>query len=128
MIYWTAIISTDMISLLNIYLQFTQLGKLSVKKQYILHCFVLLVWWCLTPLSTLFQWQSDLLVEETGGPGENYWPVTSHWQTLSHNRSRFELTTSVVIGTDCMVVVNPTTIRSWRPLLHCSIKQKYCST
>ena len=37
-----------------------------------------------------------------GGPGENYRPVTSHWQTLSHNRSRFELITSVVIGTDCI--------------------------
>jgi hypothetical protein len=24
------------------------------------------------------------LVEETGGPGENYRPVASHWQTLSH--------------------------------------------
>ena len=27
-------------------------------------------------------WRSVLLVEETG---ENHWPVTSHWQTLSHN-------------------------------------------
>jgi hypothetical protein len=25
------------------------------------------------------------LVEETGVPGENHWPVASHWQTLSHN-------------------------------------------
>jgi hypothetical protein len=24
------------------------------------------------------------LVEETGVPGENHWPVASHWQTLSH--------------------------------------------
>ena len=30
-------------------------------------------------------WRSILLVEETGGPGENHWPVASHWQTLSHN-------------------------------------------
>jgi hypothetical protein len=30
-------------------------------------------------------WQSVLLVEETGGPGEKHWPVASHWQTLSHN-------------------------------------------
>ena len=29
--------------------------------------------------------QSVLLVEETGGHGENYRPVASHWQTLSHN-------------------------------------------
>ena len=30
-------------------------------------------------------WQSFLLVEETGIPGENQQPVASHWQTLSHN-------------------------------------------
>jgi hypothetical protein len=30
-------------------------------------------------------WQSVLFVKETGVPGENYWPATSHWQTLSHN-------------------------------------------
>ena len=30
-------------------------------------------------------WRSVLLVEETGVPGENHQPVTSHWQTLSHN-------------------------------------------
>ena len=28
---------------------------------------------------------SFLLVEETGVPEENHWPVTSHQQTLSHN-------------------------------------------
>jgi hypothetical protein len=30
-------------------------------------------------------WQSVLLVEETGVPRENHWPVASHWQPLSHN-------------------------------------------
>ncbi len=30
-------------------------------------------------------WRSDLLVEETGGPGENHRPAASHGQTLSHN-------------------------------------------
>jgi hypothetical protein len=30
-------------------------------------------------------WQSVLLVEETGVPGENNKPVASNWQTLSHN-------------------------------------------
>ena len=29
--------------------------------------------------------RSDLLVEETGVPGENHSPVTSHWRTVSHN-------------------------------------------
>ena len=57
---------------------------------------------------SVISWRSVLLVEETGGPGENHQPVASHWQTLSHNVvlsspwSRFELTTSVVIGTDCI--------------------------
>jgi len=30
-------------------------------------------------------WRSVLLLDETGGPGENRRPVASHWQTLSHN-------------------------------------------
>jgi hypothetical protein len=30
-------------------------------------------------------WQSVLLVEETGVPGENHWLVVSYWQTLLHN-------------------------------------------
>ena len=29
-------------------------------------------------------WRSVLLVEETGGPGENHRSVAIHWQTLSH--------------------------------------------
>ena len=63
----------------------------------------------LTPLSAKFQLYHgcQLLVEETG---ENHIPVASHWQTLSHNvcieyNSRwtwFQLTTLVVIGTDCI--------------------------
>ena len=43
-------------------------------------------------------WRSVLLMEETGEPGENHRPVASHWQTYSW----FELTTSVVICTDCI--------------------------
>jgi len=34
---------------------------------------------------SVISWRSVLLVEETRGHGENHWPVTSHWQTLSHN-------------------------------------------
>ena len=33
---------------------------------------------------SIISWRSVLLVEETGGPDENR-PVSSHWQTLSHN-------------------------------------------
>jgi hypothetical protein len=53
--------------------------------------------------------QSVLLVEDTGTPGENHRPAASHWQTLSHNGvsstphlSGFDLTTLVVIYTDCI--------------------------
>jgi hypothetical protein len=35
-------------------------------------------------ISVISGW-SDLLVEETGGPGENHRPVASQWQTLLHN-------------------------------------------
>jgi hypothetical protein len=34
---------------------------------------------------SVISWWSVLLVEETGVTGENHRPVTSHWQTLSHN-------------------------------------------
>ena len=46
---------------------------------------------CLMVLNATFinisviSWRSVLLVEETGGPWENYRPVASHWQTLSQN-------------------------------------------
>jgi hypothetical protein len=36
-------------------------------------------------LPVLGSWQSVLLMEETGVPGENHRPVASHSQTLSHN-------------------------------------------
>ena len=57
----------------------------------------------------VISWRWVLLVEGTGVPGENHWPVASHWQTLSHNvvsstprhEQGFELTTLVMIGTDC---------------------------
>jgi hypothetical protein len=34
---------------------------------------------------SVMSWQSVVLVEKTGGPGETHRPVTSHWQTWSHN-------------------------------------------
>jgi len=42
---------------------------------------------CLMPLSTIFQFScwSVVSLEETRVPGENHWPVASHWQSLSHN-------------------------------------------
>ena len=34
---------------------------------------------------SVISWWSVLLVGEIGVPGENHWPVASHWQTLSQN-------------------------------------------
>jgi len=34
---------------------------------------------------SVISWGSVWLVEETGVPGRNHQPSTSHWQTLSHN-------------------------------------------
>jgi hypothetical protein len=34
---------------------------------------------------SVISWWLVLLVEEPRVLGENHWPVTSHWQTLSHN-------------------------------------------
>ena len=77
-----------------------------------------------TSIFQLYRGSHVLLVEETGVPRENHWPVASHWQTLS---AGLVLTTSVVICTDCtgscqsnyhtiMTMAAPkcpTTIRSW---------------
>ena len=41
---------------------------------------------------SFISWRSVLLVDETGVPRENHRPVTSHWQTSSHN---------VISGTPC---------------------------
>ena len=34
---------------------------------------------------SVISWQSVLLFEETGMPGEHHRPAASHWQTWSHN-------------------------------------------
>jgi hypothetical protein len=82
-------------------------------------------------------WQSVLLVEETVLPWENHRPVTSHWQTLSHNvvsstphhewGSNSQLWWWYVLI--AQVVVNPNTIRSqpqWPPI--CVLSGVYMNT
>jgi hypothetical protein len=70
---------------------------------------ILMVWWGLSPLSTifqLFQWRLILLVEETGVTGENHRPVTSNWQTCSHNvvhLTLIEIRTHNIISLLCYI-------------------------
>jgi hypothetical protein len=58
---------------------------------------------------SIISWLSVLLVEETGVPGENHRPDTDklyHIILYTLPVSRFELTTSVVIGTTCHGLTN----------------------
>jgi len=55
---------------------------------------------------SVISWQSVLLIEETG---ENHWPATSHWQTLSHN---------VASSTPCLSRVRTHNVSGDRYWLH----------
>ena len=95
--------------------------------------------WSLAPRSTIVQLyhgsQFVLLVGETRVSAQNNQPVASYWQSLLHMLylvhlvwAKFELTTSVVIDTDCIgIIVNPKTIRTWSqwPFY---IRDNLCST
>jgi hypothetical protein len=43
----------------------------------------LMVFYATSTNISVISWRSVLLVEESGGPGENHRPAASHWQTLS---------------------------------------------
>ena len=89
-----------------------QIINLILRKKKFLISFMVWLWFGFMVFNATFNnisvisWQSILLVEETGVPGENHRPVTSHWQTFSHN----------VVHLTMNGIVNPTTIRS-RPFI-----------
>jgi hypothetical protein len=74
----------------------------------ILLCVCLMVFNATFNNISVISWRSVLLVEETGGPRENHRPQVQVTNKLYHIMlytspwSIFELTTSVVIGTDCI--------------------------
>jgi hypothetical protein len=60
--------------------------KLTLANKIVFVC--LFVGWCFNATFnniSVMSWRSVLLVEETGGLGENHRPVACHQQTLSHN-------------------------------------------
>jgi len=87
------------------------------------------LWWSVISWWSATLWWSVLLVEETGGPGENHRPVASHWQTLSHNVGHLvlikirTLTTSVVIGTDCIGSCKS----NYHTLMAMTVPYKFCN-
>jgi hypothetical protein len=63
----------------------TEILRIKLIKDWICVRVIVLVFNAIFNNISVISWQSVLLVEGTGVPGENHWPAASHWETLSHN-------------------------------------------
>jgi hypothetical protein len=70
---------------------------------------------------SVISWQSVLLVGEIKGPGKNHRPVSSHWQTLSHNVVHCMFFYFIVCPSFGHFVVCPSIYRFWLPLWYLQI-------
>jgi hypothetical protein len=55
---------------------------------------------------SVISWRSVLLVEETGGPGENHRPVAIHWQTSALEPTTWTITPPRRLSKICNVYKN----------------------
>jgi hypothetical protein len=77
----------------------------------------------------VISWRSVLFLGETEVPGENHRPVASHWQCCIEYTSPwtgFELTTLVMIGSDCTGSCN-SNYNTTTTVSNCQIKYKSVS-
>ena len=76
-----------------------------IKKYFVQFVVCLMVFNATFNTLSVISWRSVLLVEETGGPGETcHKPLTNFYHIMLYTSPwlRFELTTAMVIGTDCI--------------------------
>ena len=69
---------------------------------------------------SVISWQSVLLVEETGVPGENHRPVASNWQSLLH------ISWLIVVSCSIMPIIHNPSVTYWYlPLITHHLKENF---